>query len=135
MTDVSLKRKVRNFVTMVKDQDVREPQPGEKRFEMHVREKAILNNQNQRAYTALKLDASEEQVVELEQNAEDAESKKRSPRKKSARVALMTLTKHGAGCAKTSLTFAPLEPLCPPVSTAAKSAARCNSRSHDPLNR
>ena len=81
VTDVSLKRKVRNFVTMVKDQDVREPQPGEKRFEIYVREKAILNNQNQRAYTALKLAASEEQVVELEQNVEDAESKKKKPAK------------------------------------------------------
>lgn len=57
VTDVSLKRKVRNFVGLVKEQDVREPEPGEKRFEIYVREKAILNHQNQRAYAALKLDA------------------------------------------------------------------------------
>lgn len=57
VTDVSLKRKVRNFVTMTKDQEQRDPQPGEKRFEIYVREKAILNQQNQRAYSALKLDA------------------------------------------------------------------------------
>jgi len=59
VTDVALKRKVRNFVSLVKDQDQREPAPGEKRFEIYVREKAILNLQNQRAYAALKLDAVE----------------------------------------------------------------------------
>ncbi|MHB8949105.1 MAG: type I-C CRISPR-associated protein Cas7/Csd2 [Rhodoferax sp.] len=59
VTDVSLKRKIRNFVGLVKEQDVREPEAGEKRFEIYVREKAILNHQNQRAYAALKLDAVE----------------------------------------------------------------------------
>ena len=59
VTDVSLKRKIRNFVGLVKEQDVREPKAGEKRFEIYVREKAILNHQNQRAYAALKLDAVE----------------------------------------------------------------------------
>jgi CRISPR-associated protein Csd2 len=53
VTDVSLKRKVRNYVGLVKEQDVREPTEGEKRFEIYVREKAILNHQNQRAYAAL----------------------------------------------------------------------------------
>lgn len=57
VTDVALKRKVRNFVAMTRDQAERDPQPGEKRFEIYVREKAILNRQNQRAYSALKLDA------------------------------------------------------------------------------
>ena len=57
VTDVSLKRKVRNFVTLTKDQEQRDPQSGERRFEIYVREKAILNQQNQRAYSALKLDA------------------------------------------------------------------------------
>ncbi|MDD5375892.1 type I-C CRISPR-associated protein Cas7/Csd2 [Acidithiobacillus sp.] len=56
VTDVSLKRKIRNFVTMTRDQEARDPQPGEKRFEIYVREKAILNQQNQRAYSALKMD-------------------------------------------------------------------------------
>ena len=46
VTDVSLKRKVRNFVGLVKEQDEREPVDGEKRFEIYVREKAILNHQN-----------------------------------------------------------------------------------------
>jgi CRISPR-associated protein Csd2 len=84
VTDVSLKRKIRNFVGLVKDQDVREPEAGEKRFEIYVREKAILNHQNQRAYAALKLDA-----VELvgEDDAtiavEDADAKKKkAPKEK-----------------------------------------------------
>ncbi len=56
VTDVCLKRKVRNYVSITRDQTERDPQPGEKRFEIYVREKAVLNQQNQRAYSALKLD-------------------------------------------------------------------------------
>lgn len=56
VTDVSLKRKVRNFVAMTREQEQRDPAEGEKRFEIYVREKAILNLQHQRAYSALKLD-------------------------------------------------------------------------------
>jgi CRISPR-associated protein Csd2 len=80
VTDVSLKRKVRNYVGLVKEQDVREPTDGEKRFEIYVREKAILNHQNQRAYAALKLDA-----VELPADGdaaaalEEADAKKKKP--------------------------------------------------------
>jgi len=61
VTDVSLKRKVRNFVAIKHDHDQteRNPEPGERRFEIYVREKAILNLQHQRAYSALKLDAPE----------------------------------------------------------------------------
>jgi len=55
MTDVSLKRKIRNFVGLVKEQDQRDPVDGEKRFEIYVREKAVLNLQHDRAYSALKL--------------------------------------------------------------------------------
>lgn len=56
MTDVALKRKVRNYVAMTHDQSEAEPQAGEKRYEIYVRERAILNLQHQRAYSALKLD-------------------------------------------------------------------------------
>lgn len=59
VTDVSLKRKVRNFVAMTKEQDQRDPAESERRFEIYVREKAILNLQHQRAYSALKLDPPE----------------------------------------------------------------------------
>jgi CRISPR-associated protein Csd2 len=45
VTDVSLKRKVRNFVGMAKGE-----QPP---FEIYVKEKAILNNQNKRAYMGI----------------------------------------------------------------------------------
>lgn len=45
VTDVCLKRKIRNFVQLTKKDD-----PG---YEIYVREKAILNNQHERAYKAL----------------------------------------------------------------------------------
>ena len=78
VSDVSLKRKVRNFVGLVKEQDERAPVDGEKRFEIYVREKAILNHQHQRAYSALNLDAApEEQAQEATENiAIDAKKKK-----------------------------------------------------------
>ena len=78
VTDVSLKRKVRNFVGLVKEQEERAPVDGEKRFEIYVREKAILNHQNQRAYSALNLAvAIEEQAEEATETvANDAKKKK-----------------------------------------------------------
>lgn len=78
VTDVSLKRKVRNFVGLVKEQDQREPVEGEKRFEIYVREKAILNHQNQRAYSALNLAVvPDDQASEgIETVASDAKKKK-----------------------------------------------------------
>ncbi len=45
VTDVSLKRKVRNFVGLIKGE-----QPP---FEIYVKEKAILNDQNERAYVGI----------------------------------------------------------------------------------
>lgn len=45
VTDVSLKRKVRNFVGLAKGE-----QPP---YEIYVKEKAVLNNQHQRAYVAI----------------------------------------------------------------------------------
>ncbi|MBL8150397.1 MAG: type I-C CRISPR-associated protein Cas7/Csd2 [Blastocatellia bacterium] len=48
VTDVCLKRKVRNYVTIAKN----EHPP----FEIYVKEKAVLNNQNSRAYKALNVD-------------------------------------------------------------------------------
>ena len=81
VTDVSLKRKVRNFVGLVKDQDQREPAVGEKRFEIYVREKAILNQQHQRAYSALKLDAPEDDATEPTVESIEADAKKKKPAK------------------------------------------------------
>lgn len=62
VTDVSLKRKVRNFVALTKDKD--QPQTHEeefkeklgapdRRYEIYVKEKAILNNQHKRAYIGI----------------------------------------------------------------------------------
>jgi CRISPR-associated protein Csd2 len=50
VTDVCLKRKVRNYVGLVKD----EKPP----YEIYVKEKAVLNSQHERAYIALKIDLS-----------------------------------------------------------------------------
>jgi CRISPR-associated protein Csd2 len=79
MTDVSLKRKVRNFVALTRDQSDAMPEHGTKRSEIYVREKAILNLQRQRAYSALKLDAPVEEGAQAE--AEDADAKKKKPGK------------------------------------------------------
>lgn len=81
VTDVSLKRKVRNFVGLVKEQDERAPMDGEKRFEIYVREKAILNLQHERAYSALNLAVTpEEQAPEATEN-EATDTKKKKPAK------------------------------------------------------
>jgi CRISPR-associated protein Csd2 len=50
VTDVCLKRKVRNYIGLVKGD-----QPP---YEIYVKEKAILNNQHERAYKALGIDLS-----------------------------------------------------------------------------
>lgn len=75
MTDVALKRKVRNFVALTRDQTETAPEAGEKRCEIYVREKAILNLQHQRAYSALKLDAPAEDAAEAVEG-EDKKAKK-----------------------------------------------------------
>lgn len=48
VTDVCLKRKIRNYVAMVKNDATA--------FDIYVKEKAVLNNQHARAYEALKID-------------------------------------------------------------------------------
>ena len=89
VTDVSLKRKVRNFVGLVKEQDQRDPVAGEKRFEIYVREKAVLNLQHERAYSALKLAVTPEEHAQIAtENAADvvpAVDAKKKPVKKEKR--------------------------------------------------
>lgn len=63
VTDVALKRKLRNFVALTHDQSEADAADGEPRHEIYVREKAILNRQHQRAYSALKLDAPAEEAT------------------------------------------------------------------------
>lgn len=53
VTDVCLKRKVRNYIGQLKNE-----QPP---YEIYIKEKAILNNQNARAYEALKVDLSKDE--------------------------------------------------------------------------
>ena len=53
VSDVCLKRKIRNFVCLAKrDAKTGQPDAG---YDIYVKEKAILNHQHQRAYTALAL--------------------------------------------------------------------------------
>ena len=81
ITDVSLKRKVRNFVGLVKEQDERAPVDGEKRFEIYVREKAILNLQHERAYSALNLAVTPEEQAPAATENEATDAKKKKPAK------------------------------------------------------
>ncbi|NDH54635.1 MAG: type I-C CRISPR-associated protein Cas7/Csd2, partial [Betaproteobacteria bacterium] len=82
VTDVALKRKVRNYVALGHDQSEREPIAGEARFEIYVREKAILNLQNQRAYSALKLDVVVDEAPTDDTNADDKKPKKAGKEKR-----------------------------------------------------
>ena len=52
VTDVCLKRKIRNYVCLAKANSTNDPEPG---YDIYVKEKAVLNRQHQRAYDALKL--------------------------------------------------------------------------------
>jgi len=57
VSDVCLKRKIRNFICLAKsDPKSNEPFPG---YDIYVKEKAILNQQHQRAYDALGLKSNE----------------------------------------------------------------------------
>jgi CRISPR-associated protein Csd2 len=71
VTDVCLKRKVRNFIQMVKaeaqDKDADRNAQG---FDVYVREKAILNNQHLRAYKSLDLDPKKAKQEERDQTRE-----------------------------------------------------------------
>jgi CRISPR-associated protein Csd2 len=53
VTDVCLKRKVRNYIGLLKNE-----QPP---YDIYIKEKAILNNQNARAYEALGIDLSKDE--------------------------------------------------------------------------
>jgi CRISPR-associated protein Csd2 len=55
VTDVALKRKVRNYVGLTRDQTETTGAltPADRRYEIYVKEKAILNNQHKRAYLGI----------------------------------------------------------------------------------
>jgi len=48
VTDVCLKRKIRNYIELT--------EPDTQGFDIYVKEKAVLNNQNRKAYTALEIE-------------------------------------------------------------------------------
>jgi CRISPR-associated protein Csd2 len=77
VSDVALKRKIRNFVALAK------PDPG---YEIYIKEKAILNKQHERAYLALGLKTakSEAAAVEASETADDKKKKKDKPKRDSA---------------------------------------------------
>lgn len=63
VTDVCLKRKIRNYVGLLHE----EKPP----FEIYVKEKAVLNNQHQRAYQALELKHEKRKMPKDEQKARE----------------------------------------------------------------
>lgn len=58
VTDVCIKRKIRNYVTLT-----RENAPG---YDIYVQEKAILNNQNNRAYLALEKEGVNKKDIKVD---------------------------------------------------------------------
>jgi CRISPR-associated protein Csd2 len=70
VSDVCLKRKVRNYISLVQT-DSANGDPA-KRYDIYVKEKAILNDQHQRAYDALKLDPKAKAVKGKPTNGEQA---------------------------------------------------------------
>ncbi len=65
VTDVCLKRKIRNYVGLV-----HEEQPP---YEVYVKEKAVLNNQHRRAYDAMRIDPKKRKKQSAEKAEEDRE--------------------------------------------------------------
>jgi len=63
VTDVALKRKIRNFVTLDKD--------GAEGFAIYMQEKAVLNNQHKRAYEALTIKPEDKKLPKDEAKARE----------------------------------------------------------------
>src|SRR3546814_13129045 len=63
VTDVSLKRKIRNYVTLDKDDE-----PG---YAIYMQEKAVLNNQHRQAYKALNIETVDTKLPQDEAKARE----------------------------------------------------------------
>src|SRR5438132_6353633 len=61
VTDVCLKRKLRNYVEVVKS--------GQKGYEIYVRERAVLNNQHKRAYDELHIEHEPRKLPKKDEEA------------------------------------------------------------------
>ncbi|MFO1321040.1 MAG: type I-C CRISPR-associated protein Cas7/Csd2 [Burkholderiales bacterium] len=94
VTDVSLKRKIRNFVGLTHDQTEASPPPGQKRFEIYVKEKAILNQQHQRAYSALGLDAAQESEASTPDEPTDSKKRKGAKEKRKGSMDEVARARH-----------------------------------------
>ena len=70
VSDVCLKRKVRNYVDLVKGQDVDGPDvaEGELGYKIHVQEGAVLNERNKKAYVHYDMKPSEKKLPKGEQD-------------------------------------------------------------------
>ena len=77
VSDVCLKRKIRNFITLARTAADGNPEPG---YDIYVKEKAILNQQHQRGYTALGL-SSEKKNKSKTEDAASASSEKKTKAK------------------------------------------------------
>lgn len=66
VTDVCLKRKIRNYVSLATGNG--NPQPG---YEIYVTERAVLNQQHEKAYQALKLDPKKRKTKGKDKLEED----------------------------------------------------------------
>lgn len=75
VSDVALKRKIRNFVSLSK------PEPG---FEIYVKEKSILNKQHERAYLALGIKSAKSGAAEEAAAAGETKKKKEKGKRDSA---------------------------------------------------
>lgn len=69
VTDVCLKRKIRNFICLTQNAADGTPQQG---YDIYVKEKAILNDQHDRAYTALGLPKDEKDKKKAAENQDAA---------------------------------------------------------------
>lgn len=69
VSDVCLKRKIRNFVTLAKTRDDGRPEAG---YDIYVKERSILNSQHQRAYDALGLKKEERTDPQTQEGAAEA---------------------------------------------------------------
>ncbi|MFA7429555.1 MAG: type I-C CRISPR-associated protein Cas7/Csd2 [Rhodospirillaceae bacterium] len=66
VTDVCLKRKIRNFVALAKEGADGAPEAG---YDIYIREKAVLNQQNARAYEAMDLKHESKRLPKKESDA------------------------------------------------------------------
>ncbi len=91
VTDVCLKRKLRNYVEIVHADDqvgqfAGEMTPATKRFEIYIKEKAVLNNQHKRAYVGIGAGDMVGEGAVAELPGEQSGEKAKKPKGKEKRI-------------------------------------------------